>query len=407
MWVYAHVFIPVFVIGMLIVVHEFGHFIVAKWCGVGVLKFAIGFGPAIYKFRRKETEYQIGLIPLGGFVRMVGDMPDFLTGEQVTDDGVRGEEASNNQKEQVLIPEVAEAIEDRSKWFIEKSFWQKSAIVVAGPLFNFFFSLVIVFFAVIFFGKEVVLEEPIIGKVMSNSPAQKAGLKEGDAILQVSGDEVTKWKQFAKTVHDTTAESFTVKVERNSQILDFTVSPKQKEVPSITGKKVKASFIGVSPMVKRQESGILGAAYFSMLWTLDKTIITYTGLFGMIVGNLSAKDLAGPLFIIDAAGEQAKQGFDNVLYFMALLSVSLAVLNLLPIPVLDGGHLLFFIIEAIIGPLSIKKKELAQQVGLVFLLGLTIFAIHNDITRDNKDPFAWDADEAKKEASSSSISVTP
>jgi len=376
------------VIGLLILVHEFGHFIVAKWCNVGVLKFAIGFGPAIFRRRIGETEYQIGPIPLGGYVRMVGDMPDMITGEQPTDEAVRGEDSevsqsadseSKREEEPALVQEM---IKDRDRWFIEKGFWQRSAIVVAGPFFNFLYAFLAVGIGVFFYGSIVPLEEARIGAVHSNSPAEIAGIESGDLIEKIGDIEITSWEHLAQTVNGSRGEEITLLIKRDSETLTMAVSPKRKEIPTFDGSVEERFLMGVGPTTKRVEASLLKSAAAGFNWTLSVTLRTLEGLGGMILGKISPKELAGPVFIYKAAGEQAKEGLESLLYFSALLSVSLAVLNLLPIPVLDGGHLLIFIIEAILGPISMKKKEFAQTVGFFLLIGLMVFAVSNDITRE-------------------------
>ena len=394
--------IPVLVIGVLICVHEFGHFLLAKLTGVGVLKFSIGFGPALFKVRRKETEYQLSAIPLGGYVRMVGDMPDLLTGKQATDETVREADTDEEKLQRIEYEnqpsEVRRAIEDRARWFIHKNFWQRTSIVLAGPVFNYLLAIVVVIIASWIYGEERMDEAPKIGSVMAGSPAEKAGVKPGDIVHTIGGKETATWDDLAETVHRGTGEEIVLDVSRGSEKLTLTVQPQMKEVRGYTGEKKSAYFIGIGPSIYRSETGFVGATRFGLLWTLDKTVLTYVGLWGMLTGKVSPKDLAGPLFIIDTAGKQSREGFDSLLYFTALLSVSLAVLNLLPIPVLDGGHIMFFIVEALIGPISVRKKEFAQQVGMVLLLCLMVFAIRNDIFREPvKAGVDWQAEDAKPE----------
>lgn len=407
-WFFHSVVMPVLVIGVLVFIHEFGHFLLAKWCGVGVVRFSVGFGPALFRFRRRETEYQVGIIPLGGFVRMVGDMPDMLTGPQATDGEVRDGDGEEVEEPEEISEELKAVIEDRNRWFIEKNFWQRSAIVVAGPLFNYFLAIALVFFAVLFFGEERSSETSRIGTVMKKSPAYTAGLRVDDVVTAIDGKVVSTWTQLRNTVREGEGNVISVDIERDGVAQTLSITPQLKEVRTYTGEKQKAYFIGISPKFERVYGGFWRAAEFGVLWTVDKTMLTYIGLWGMLSGKVSPKDLAGPLFILDAAGDQSKEGFDNLLYFTALLSVSLAVLNLLPIPILDGGHLLFFIIEALVGPISIRKKEFAQQVGMLLLICLMVFALHNDISRDTdsmKKRIEWEDGEEKGASSSDASAV--
>lgn len=385
--------VPLIVLGVLIVVHEFGHFIIAKWCGVGVVKFSVGFGPAIWKKRIGETIYQVSVIPLGGFVRMLGDMPDMITGEQATDSAVRDEDEEQAEGEEAssiyVDEEWSEAdrafFEDRSRWFLEKGLAARSAIVAAGPVFNFLLAIVLIFGSVILYGEEYVEEDPTIGTVMQGSPAGAGGLQEGDLVRTIDGAVVADWKTLAKTIREGSGDEIVLGVVRGGADLELRIRPEAKEIRTPSGEYERVHMIGIGPEYGTREVGVWRAAEVGLLWTLRATERTVEGLWGLITGHVSPKELAGPLFILGEANRQAKRGLQDLLSFMAVLSVSLAVLNLLPIPVLDGGHLLFFLIEALLGPISIRKREVAQQVGMLLLLCLMVFAIHNDISRDTSE----------------------
>lgn len=369
--------VPVFVLGLLILMHEFGHFIVAKLCGVGVVKFSIGFGPALLRMRFGETVYQLSAIPLGGYVRMVGDMPDFITGKEETDEGVRALDEESKQKKE--DEELLECFADRSRWFIEQPFWSRTAIVAAGPIFNFLLALILVWISVSIYGEEYSLESPVIGSIMTSSPAQKAGLLVGDRVLQVGEDIVSSWEALAERIHRGPGVETPIIIERNGEQQRLLVTPDQQGIRDFSGNKKEAFLIGIGPSFAHRQASIFRAAEVAGIWTVMASWRTLQGLWGIVSGKISAKELAGPIFIVGEANRQAGLGFERLLFFMAILSVSLAVLNLLPIPVLDGGHLLFFVLEAIIGPISVRAKELAQQFGMVLLLALMVFALHNDI----------------------------
>lgn len=366
----------IIVLGLLIFVHELGHFLVAKWCGVGVLRFSVGFGPAIVRFRRKETEYQLSIIPLGGYVRMVGDMPDYITS------------SPEEEKPKAMVPEVQACLENRNRWFIEKSLGARAAIVFAGPWFNFVFAFVAVFISLLLYGEPYPIEEPIIGSVSKGSPAERAGLQVDDLVLSVNEVPIATWEKLATTIHSGTGNPVALKVKRGDQELFFELSPQLQEQPSLDGNQAPVYMVGIKGKSAHKDVGLGVAAYDSGLWTVNVSALTYHGLWLMITGSISPKEIAGPVFIFQEANRKAQAGFEDFLMFLATLSVNLAVLNLLPIPVLDGGHLLFFLIEFLVGPISIRKKEFAQQVGVVLLLSLMVFAVHNDIFRDHTDPGA-------------------
>jgi len=370
----------VLVLGVLIFIHELGHFLAAKMCGVGVVKFAIGFGPAIAKFSRGETMYQVGIIPLGGYVRMVGDLPDVITGEQETDEEVR---------EAMESPELS----DRSRWFIEKPVWQKAWIVFAGPLFNFILAIFLAALSIFIYGEEVPVQEPIIGVVVQGSPASKAGIQAGDRVVRLGQEAITSWHKLATEIHKgSSGESssgsggvIALAVEREGEQLTFNIVPQLKELPMLDGSTKKVFLIGIRQEMERTEATIFHALWVGVAWTGNISYRIVEQLGAMVIGERSAEDLAGPIFIFNAAGQQAKKGLESLFSFIALLSVSLGVLNLLPIPVLDGGHLAFFLLEGLFGPISIKKKESAQQIGVMLLVSLMLFAVWNDLTRNPDD----------------------
>jgi regulator of sigma E protease len=268
-------------------------------------------------------------------------------------------------------------------------------------LFNFVLAIVLTGLAVFIYGEQDLHDAPQISQVMKNSPAESAGVKSGDTVLELDGKKIGTWAELADTIHHGNGQAVHFLIERRGEQLRLDVLPEKKEVQLPTGDKQAAYFVGITPQTVSKPASFVRSVYFGVIWTLDKTALTYLGLWGMVSGKVSPKDLAGPIFIIDTAGKQAQQGFDSVLYFTALLSVSLAVLNLLPIPVLDGGHLLFFVIEALMGSISVRKKEFAQQVGMVLLLSLMVFALYNDISRDPKSISAgqvnWEEDSKKSE----------
>ena len=371
-------------IGILVAVHEFGHFIVAKWCNVGVIKFSLGFGPAIWKKQYGETIYQVSCVPLGGFVRLVGDVPDPLTGAQPTDEEVRGDAEPEDEFKAYPI-EVREMINDRSRWFIEKGFWPRTAIVFAGPLFNLLLAFFIYTLTALVYGEGYVDDIPVIGGVGKGSPALEAGIKEDDVVVSVNGNAVSTWTEMSTAIFDSGGNSITFLVKRGEKEFSLNTIPKAGDVEDpLSGKVRSGYFVGVSPKINKRSVPFWYAPVSGITRTWLMTAHTYYGLWKMVTGQVSAKNLAGPIFIFGEATTQAKKGIESFLYFLAVLSVSLAVINLLPIPILDGGHIMFFILESIIGPIGIRNKEIAQEVGLALILCLMVFVIHNDIVNRGK-----------------------
>ena len=408
--VFIKVISAISVLGILVTVHEFGHFIVAKMCRVGVLKFAVGFGPAIFKFRRNETTYQIGIIPLGGFVRMVGDMPDLITGEQATDAAVREGAVVTETKSEP--PEVLAVINDRSRWFIEKSLWQRAAVVFAGPLFNFIFAAVTVSICVLYYGARVGISAEV-GGIVSGSPAEAAGLAAGDKVKKMNDASVEDWVALTTKIQQSKGEPIKFLVEREGKEIEITATPRERNYKTITGNVVTSYMIGINQPKSyiREVVSAKQAVVYGWEYVFNSTARMFLDIWGMIVGTVPADGLASPILIFQETGNRAEQGMEELIYFATMLSVSLGALNLLPIPVLDGGHLLFFLIEGLVGPISIRKKEFAQGFGMLLLLALMLFAVKNDLTRaprpDPNEKKSWDSLAEPGSSPSSSPATSP
>jgi regulator of sigma E protease len=394
--------LPAFLIliGVVVTIHELGHFLAAKYCGVGVLKFSVGFGPAIWKKMVKGTEYQVSIIPLGGFVRMVGDMPDMITGEQASDAAVRNgkdEGEEKPEKEKVPVhPDVQAMLDDESQWFIHKNNWQKSLIVFAGPLFNFILAILVVMFSTTFYGL-LDVDGTRMGKVLSGSPAEEAGLIEGDEILSISGTRIETFEELQKKVQDSKGEVLHFVVKRGETEEALEIVPKVKATTTIAGESVSHYMIGVAPALTPKPVPFLEGIGRSFTWVGTTSYLVIDGLVGLFRGKVSMDSLGGPILIYQVAGERASEGINSYLIFLAYINITLGILNLLPIPVLDGGHLLMFAFEGIFGTISIKKKEMIQALGFSFIIGIMVIAVYNDLTRDldslkEKEP-AWSDEE--------------
>ena len=423
----------IIVLGILIFVHELGHFIIAKISGVGVPKFSLGFGPRIIGKRIGETEYQISAIPLGGYVKIIGENPE---------------------------EEVSQKYRGRS--FSEKPILTRTAIIGFGPLMNLLLSFVFLCL-VAFIGfevpafmeapprvdlvepdspaqraglreddliirindrkvstweelkfilasnpnaqlrldverdgiivtKELVPEErglfgtgyagiqpelpPIIKEIKKGYPADLGGLKKGDLILAIDGEEMRDWVQMAMTIWNNPGKTLTFKVKRGQEILFFSIRPKAEKV-----KEKTIGLIGISNMISKQY-GPFNAILWGVRETLKLTKMTVTVLWRLVARRISHRTVGGPILIFQMAGPAAKSGITNLIHLIAVLSIPLAIINILPIPLLDGGHLLFIGIEAIRRkPIGVKARELAYRAGLVFIIMLMLFVIYNDIAR--------------------------
>ncbi len=369
--------VSILVLGILIFVHELGHFLLAKLNGVGVLEFSIGFGRKIWRRKIGETTYAIGLIPLGGYVRMVGDDPRDMEPVSATPD-------------EELSPEDRALLNDRSRWFLSKGYLAKSSIVLAGPGFNLLFAVLFSIFSFYNFGRMVAVDRAVIGDVIPGYPAEKAGLRAKDLVKSVDGQAVESWVDMADLIRKSDGKAVTFSVERVAEAgvetKSFTMAGTDDtaEISVLEGTSGKRSVkIGIVPDTIREPVDFYGAVKAGVGQVSYLCVVTVRGLWGMIQGAISPKHISGPIFIFKEAAKSAKKGLEHVLDFMTFLSVSLAILNLLPIPILDGGHLMFFTLQALRGgkPVSLRIQEVANQVGMLILFLLMIFAFGNDLLK--------------------------
>jgi len=346
----------IILLGVLIFVHEVGHFLAAKYFRVGILKFSLGFGRKLIGKKIGETEYVISLIPLGGYVKLLGESEE----EHLTE-------------------------EEKGHSFAAQPVWKRAVIVFTGPFFNFLLAILIFTFAYIW-GVPVLTSE--IGMVASGSPAQEAGISVGDVIVKIDGEGVTRWDQVAKKIVESKGKPVKISIRRDGETKDLTVFPKIVKDHNIFGEEVETYKIGVGPAKKllKERLNPFSALIKATEQTWFITKMTMISIVKILEGVLSPRSLGGPILIAQMAGEQAKSGLLAFLLFMAVLSINLGVLNLLPVPVLDGGHLLFYLIEAIRRKdLSPKWKQRAHQIGFVLLVILMIFVMIMDIERLNNE----------------------
>jgi len=343
----------VIVLGVLIFAHELGHFLVARRFGVGVEKFSLGFGPRLFGRQVGITDYRVSLIPLGGYVKMVGEEPDVeLTPEEIP------------------------------LSFTHKPVWQRFLIVAAGPLANLLLAVAIFFF--IFWISGLYELVPVIGDVQEGSPALQAGLQKGDRVQSIDGKPVESWEAMAAAISESGGRPIELRVQRQGEERVIAVQPERKSTQNLFGEEIERHVIGISSSgeVLARKVGFAGALRESVVQTYKISELTVLSIVKLIQGKVSAKTLGGPIMIAEMAGQQAREGAANLIFFIALISINLAVLNFLPIPVLDGGHLLFFLIEGVRGrPLSIAVRERAQQAGIFILVALMIYVFYNDISR--------------------------
>ena len=349
----VNIFALVIVLGVLIFFHELGHFLVARLLGVGVETFSLGFGPKMISKKIGITDYRISAIPLGGYVKMVGEQPDAD-----------------------LDPA------DIPLSFTHKNVFKRILIVAAGPFFNILLALII--FYGIFQISGMLILKPSIGEVNEGAPAYRTGLKKGDLVESIDGVKISSWEDMAKMITTSKGKTLSISVLRGNSMRVVDVAPEPKIFKNIFNEDIERYVIGVTASGDffTKDLNVFQAFSQSFIQTYQITALTIKGVVKLFQGTVSPKTLGGPIMIAQMAGQEARQGAVNLIFFIALISINLAILNFLPIPVLDGGHLLFFFVEAVTGrPVSIKIREIAQQAGIFVLILLMIYVFYNDIAR--------------------------
>ena len=331
----------IFVFGVLVTVHEFGHFITAKMTGMRVDEFAIGFGPKIYQQKDGETLYSLRAIPLGGYNKIAGMDPD-------------------------------DPVEPNA--FNSKPIPARMLVILAGALMNFI--LPIILFSGIFMveGRLQLVNEPVLGTVVDEMAAARAGLKAGDRIVTIDGKNVETWTDVVLNLRKAGTEEVTLTAERNGVLQTYKMTP-------MFDKDAGRPFIGVSPKFSKESLGFFGSIKEGFIYTKNIGMSMVSGLYKIVSGNAPA-DVAGPIGVAQMAGQVAEKGLLPLMNFVAFLSINLGVINLLPLPALDGGHFVLLLLEALRGkPLGGKAMTNIQMVGVALILALTVFSTFKDITR--------------------------
>lgn len=336
------------ILSALILVHEWGHYKAAKMLGIRVEKFSLGFGPKLFSWRQGDTEFMLSAIPLGGYVKMAGD---------------EREKCSGSPEEFYSHPVLHRAL-----------------VVLMGPVINFVFAYILLFF-VCFTGFPVLA--PQVGKLMDDYPAQAAGIEVGDTVTAVNGRPIQSWNDLQEAIASSQSETLTLQIDRQGQVLVKTIKPQVKRMKNIFGQEEEIRLIGVQPesKIKRIQYGFFNSFGQAAVKLWEIVDLTFRALYHVVIGVTPAKDaLAGPIRIFDVIREALQEGIAYLLYITAAISASLGIFNLFPVPVLDGGHLMFFLIEKIRHrPLSLKVEERLIKVGFSLLLLLMVFVLYNDV----------------------------
>ena len=347
------------ILSVVVFVHELGHYLVARWNGVRVEVFSIGFGPELFGWTDGAgTRWKCSALPLGGYVKMRGDA-----------------DATSTTIDLKALPDPDS--------FPAKGVWQRMAIVVAGPLANFVFAIVVL--AVLFASVGRPFTPAVVGEVQPESAAAAAGLQPGDEILAVDGEPIESFEGLQLIVREAPGEPLAFTIGRDGQTLEVVVTPRQTEIEDRFGNTHRIGLIGVSRSgVEFRRSNpvyAIGEATGETVWLVGATL---QALGEMIVGSRTTEELGGPLRIAQMSGEIARDGIVPVIWFSAVLSINLGLINLFPIPMLDGGHLVMYLVEAVRGrPLNERSQEMAFRFGLALVLTLMVFATWNDLVQLN------------------------
>lgn len=409
----------IFMFGLLVFIHEFGHLIFAKRAGMLAREFAIGFGPKIFSFTKNETLYTIRLLPIGGYVRVAGEDPEIIEikpghriGLELNEDEqvekiivnhkekhpfarvievervdldhdlvIEGYEVdeydekltfSVNRKALFVMDETETQIAPYDRQFASKNKRQRAMQLFAGPMMNFILAIILLFILGIIQG--VPTEHAIIDNVQKNSPAQEAGFKDKDKITAIDGQTINSWEEFVEVVRKAPNEQLEMKIARADKTLDLNVTPDKVDI--------QGEVIGQIGVQQAFEKSVFGTIKYGFEETYDVTKMILTNLYMLITGQYSIDMLAGPVGIYDATDQVVQTGFNNFIKWTAMLSINLGIINLVPLPALDGGRLLFVGIEAIRGkPVPPEKEGIFHFIGFALIMLLMIVVTWNDIQR--------------------------
>ncbi|MBR2119640.1 MAG: RIP metalloprotease RseP [Pseudomonadota bacterium] len=353
-----------FVLTIVVFFHELGHFLVARWAGVKVLTFSLGFGPELFGFNdRHGTRWKVSAIPLGGYVKFFGD----------------DSEASTPSSETLQTMTA----EERSVSFHHKKVGPRAAIVAAGPIANFLLAIVIFAALFTFFGKPS--QTARVDSIQENSAASAAGFKPGDVVTAINGDAIESFTDMQRLVSTKAGTPLVFTVKRGDEVVKLTGTPQLREIKDTFGNVHRVGILGITRATGPGDTVTKPVNPATAVWlgvketwfVVDRTVAYIGGIF---TGRENADQVGGPIRIAQISGQVATIGLAALIHLAAVLSVSIGLLNLFPVPLLDGGHLLFYAVEAVRGkPLSERSQELGFRVGLALVLMLMIFATYNDI----------------------------
>jgi regulator of sigma E protease len=365
-WLLAGYVLPfLFVLSLVVFFHELGHFLIGRWCGVKVDTFSLGFGPELFGFDdRYGTRWRVAAFPLGGYVRFHGD----ANGASMTD--------------AELVAAMPQA--ERAMSFFAQNVWKRAAIVAAGPLANFLLAIVI--FTGIFYvnGRAILL--PMVDRVTADSPAAAAGFQPGDLIVSIDGTKIDSFEDMQRVMQASSNTQLVFSVDRGGKLVQLVATPRRREVVTQFG-TTRVAILGVQAASKPENWHVQNYSFAGSVKLAGSEtwyVVARTGSYlkGLVAGQESTDQLSGPIRIAEMSGAMAKLGPSYLLNLAAILSISVGMLNLFPIPLLDGGHLLYYAVEAVRGKaMTDKMQQFGFKVGLTLVASLMVFATYNDILR--------------------------
>jgi len=346
----------IIVLGVLVFIHEFGHYITAKKSDIMVSEFALGFGPKLLSKKVGETVYSIRAIPLGGFCNMVGEFPA---------------DESMTEKEK----EVYDRAKEKGRLFTQKSTFKRLAVILMGPIMNFLLAALIFILAFAVFGVPTsTTEDAVLGEVIPQQPAAEAGLRTNDRILAINGQQINSWEEMSQLIRENADQQITIRYQRDQEINTISLTP-------VLSEEGDRGVIGIYPQLLREGVSIFKAFSLGLEQTYRVFTMTIMG-FVQMFRESSAEDIGGPIMIASIIGQAARVGILNVLNWTAIISINLGIINLLPFPALDGGRISFIIIEMIRGKaIDPRKESYVHMIGFAILMLLMLFIIYNDLMR--------------------------